>query len=106
RVRARRDPLRVSDREAAVLGRHGAPDPRAGAVAGAGAAAAPPDARAARFVDDLPEMPGEAARPALPRRRRAGRRPRPLPQRRAHTGAARRRARTFVGLGPTPARIG
>src|SRR5262249_3551564 len=56
---------------------------RAGAPRGAGTPRPAAPERAARPGDDLPEMPGKGARPALRQRRRAGGRPGPVPRRQA-----------------------
>ena len=65
RLRAGGDPLRAADRPAAVPGRDGAGDARAGQDGRAGAAVAAGAGPAARPGDDLPEVPAEGAGPAV-----------------------------------------
>ena len=93
-----------ADRPAAVPGGHGRWTPSSRCVrAGAGAAAAAAAAAAARPGDDLPEVPGEGARPALRQRRGPGRRPGALPRRRADPGPADRPAGPGRQVGPAAA---
>ena len=88
RVRPGRGPLRAADRPCPVRrrqrGRH------ADAGQGAAARAAPQAQRggAARPGGDLPEVPGEGPAAALRQRPGPGRRPGPMPPRRADRGAA------------------
>ena len=66
-LRPGRDPLRAAHRPAAVPGRDAAGDAHAGHLPGAGPALAAPAEGPARPGDDLPEVPGEGAAPALRR---------------------------------------
>ena len=65
RLQPGRDPLRDAHRPAAVSGRHAGGHLMLVAGAGAGAAAAAEPAGRSRTGDDLPQVPAEAARPAL-----------------------------------------
>ena len=91
RLRPGGDPLRAADRPAAVPGRLGAGDARAGAGPAAGAAVAAQPPGGPRPGDDLPEVPGEGPAAAVRLGGGAGRRPGAVPGRRADPGAADRR---------------
>ena len=86
RVQPRRDPLRDADRPAAVPGADAGGHAAAGAGPGPGAAAAAQPQGRSRPGNDLPEMSAKGAGPALRRRRRPGRRPGGVPQRRGAVG--------------------
>ncbi len=86
RLQPRRDPLRDADRPAAVPGADAGGHAAAGARPGPGAAAAAQPQGRSRSGSDLPEVPAKGAGPALRRRRRPGRRPGSVPQRRGPVG--------------------
>ncbi len=71
-LRPGRAPVRDADRPAALQGGHAAVHARASGVPGAGGAEPVPAAHPSRPGDHLPEVPGEAAGPALRVRRGPG----------------------------------
>src|SRR5262249_15763447 len=106
RLRAGRHPLRPAHGSAAVQGRDAAGDGDPGPRKRPGSTAGAQSARGPRPGNDLPEVPGQGAGPALPLGGGAGRRPGALAGRRADPGPAERGLGTGAEAGPAQAGAG